>query len=136
MSTESEPRVRRRSSFQLLADAVGVPDAWVAPDDAEARRRDAPDPTLTDDERAALEEATESMRGELTKAKHIGRELGSTSAKWGGGARTLDGRMYFAPMTARTILCFDPATGDTTHIGDFGGIFKYSQAGCAIVNST
>ena len=54
MSSESEPR-RRRSSFQLLADAVGAPDARVAPDDTAARRRDAPDPTLTDDERAALE---------------------------------------------------------------------------------
>ena len=39
MSTESEPRVRRRSSFQLLADAVGATDARVAPDDADARRR-------------------------------------------------------------------------------------------------
>ena len=29
---------------------------------------------------------------------------------------------------ARTILCFDPATGETSHIGDFGGIFKYNQA--------
>ena len=44
MSTASEPR-RRRSSFQLLADAVGAPDARVAPDDTAARRRDAPDPT-------------------------------------------------------------------------------------------
>ena len=38
MNNEDEPR-HRRSSFQLLADAVGATDARVAPDDADARRR-------------------------------------------------------------------------------------------------
>ena len=112
MNNEDEPR-RRRSSFQLLADAVGATDARVAPDDADARRRDAPDPTLTDDERAALEEAAESMRGELTKAKLIGPDLGSGGGKWGGGARAPDGRIYYAPLMARAVLCFDPATDGT-----------------------
>ena len=104
MSGEGEPH-RRRSSFQILADAVGATDARVVPEDADARRRDAPDPTLTDDERAALEEAAESMRGELTKAKLIGPDLGSSGGKWGRGARAPDGRIYYAPVMARTILC-------------------------------
>ena len=43
MSSEGEPR-RRRSSFQILADALGATDTLVAPDDADARRREAPDP--------------------------------------------------------------------------------------------
>ena len=128
MSSESEPRGRRRSSFQLLADAVGATEARVAPDDTAARRRDAPDPTLTDDERAALEEAVESMRGELTKAKLIGPDLGSSGSKWACGARAPDGRIYYAPFSARAVLCFDPATGETSHIGDFGGGGKYQDA--------
>ena len=79
---------------------------------AERRRRDAPDPTLTDDERAALEEAIDSMRGELTKAKLVGPDLGSSGSKWAVGARAPDGRIYYAPQLARTVLCFDPATGE------------------------
>ena len=128
MNYVGEPRGRRRSSFQLLADAVSATDARVAPEDADARRRDAPDPTLTDDERAALEEAAESMRCELTKAKLIGPDLGSGGGTWGGGARAPDGRIYYAPVTARAVLCLDPATGETSHIGDFGGFAKYLQA--------
>ena len=46
----------------------------------------------------------------------------------GQGARAPDGRIYYAPSGARTVLCFDPATGETSHIGDFGGIIKYNQA--------
>ena len=38
------------------------------------------------------------------------------------------GRIYYAPLNARTILCFDPATGESSRIGDFGGIYKYNQA--------
>ena len=65
------------------------------------------------------------MRGELTKAKLIGPDLGSSGGKWVGGARAPDGRIYYAPFFARTILCFDPATGETSHIGDFGGFMQY-----------
>ena len=61
MSGEGEPR-RRRSSFQLLADAVGATDARVAPEDVDARRRDAP-PDAHGRRARALEEAAESMRG-------------------------------------------------------------------------
>ena len=56
MNSEGEPRGRRRSSFQLLADAVGATNPRVAPDDADARRRDAPDPTLTEEEEEEEEE--------------------------------------------------------------------------------
>ena len=61
MSSDSRPRARSRPSFEQLANVAGASDVSVAPDDTDARRRDAPDPTLTDDERAALEEAVESM---------------------------------------------------------------------------
>ena len=50
MSSGSRPRARSRPSFEQLADAVGASDVSVAPDDTDARRRDAPDPTLTDGE--------------------------------------------------------------------------------------
>ena len=121
MRSEGEAR-----SLELVTDAVHTTDVQVASDETEASRRDAPDPMLTDDERAALEEAAESMRGGLTKVKLIGPDLGPSG--WAGGARTPDGRIYFAPWSAPTVLCFDPATGESCHIGDFGGIYKYNQA--------
>ena len=93
----------RRSSFELIADAVSAGSARVSAEDPGARRRDAPDPTLTAEERAALEEATESARGDLIKAKPIGPDLGSAQGKWAAGARAPDGRIFFAPLMARAV---------------------------------
>ena len=103
MSAASEPRGRHRSSIQLLADVLRGPER-VAPDEMaqqagrrlrRQRRRalDTPDPTLTEDERTALEEAVDSMRGELTNAKLIGPKLGSEWARQGPKSGRNDSRV-------------------------------------------
>ena len=56
MSSGSRPRARSRPSFEQLANVAGASDVSVAPDDTDARRRDAPDPTLTEEEEEEEEE--------------------------------------------------------------------------------
>ena len=114
----------RRSSFELIAEGMrrGSLGARVA--DVE---RDRPDPTLTDEERTALQVAVESVRGDVSPAKLIGPQI-SKGPGWSGGARVPDGRIFFAPSSAKSVLCFDPATGEASFIGKISGRGKYSGA--------
>ena len=93
----------RRSSFELIAEGMRRGSSRVA--DVE---RDRPDPTLTDEERTALGVAVESVRGDVSPAKLIGPQI-SKGPGWGTGARVPDGRIFFAPSSAKSVLCFDPA---------------------------
>ena len=92
----------RRSSFELIAEGMRRGSSRVA--DVE---RPAADPALTDEERAALQVAVESVRGDVSPAKLIGPQI-SKGPGWNGGARVPDGRIFFAPSSATSVLCFDP----------------------------
>ena len=78
-------RRERRSSFELIAEGMRRPTARVA--DVEEER---PDPRLTDEEKAALEDAAESLRGDVSPAKLIGPQI-SKGPGWFAGTRVPDG---------------------------------------------
>ena len=62
-----------------------------------------------------------------TGAKLIGPQI-SKGPGWNGGARVPDGRIFFAPSSATSVLCFDPATGEASFIGKISGRGKYYGA--------
>ena len=105
-------------------------EAPVHPSGEETKTEEAPDPSLTDEERETVKDAVEAMRGDLIKVKHVGPVVGAAgSSNWGSSARAPDGRIFSAPQAARSVLCFDPATGETKQLGSFRGMFKYENAG-------
>ena len=113
----------RRSSFELIAEGMRRGSSRVADVERDFR----PDPTLTNEERAALQVAVESVRGDVSPAKLIGPQI-SKGPGWSGGARVPDGRIFFAPSSAKSVLCFDPATGEASFIGKISGRGKYVAA--------
>ena len=96
----------RRSSFQLVGELMRAgKDAPVHPLREETKTEEAPDPSLTDEERETVKAAVEAMRGDLIKVKHVGPVLSAGGGhKWHSSARAPDGRMFSAPLSARSVL--------------------------------
>mgnify|MGYP004395176111 CR=1 FL=1 len=70
----------RRSSFQLISELMnGGSEAPVYPSGEETKSEEAPDPSLTDEERETVKAAVEAMRCDLTKVKTVGPVLGGSS---------------------------------------------------------
>ena len=68
----------RRSSFQLIGELInGGVAAAVHPSTEETKTEEAPDPSLTDEERETVKGAVEAIRGDLIKVKHVGPVLGA-----------------------------------------------------------
>jgi len=84
--------------------------------------------------RRALGDGLAAARGRLSACKFVGPDVGS-SARWSGGTRAPNGKVYFAPRSADFVLCVDPVASSVERFGDSVAAFaikkpdaKYSDA--------
>jgi len=120
----AEPELfRGASESHLPASEGGASDARAGSVRSQASNFDVGAPTVLDAAQQAaatevLRAAVQAARGRLRMVTEVGADLGQRRGRWGGGSRSPDGRLFFAPRTANRVLCIDPARGTIEPFGE------------------